>query len=137
MEEIRGFLGHAYQSCEGTLDTRYHTLWVPSSGHSSQRRRHASCSNCNWGSSCQHECRGPARELLWSDTAEGGGHCRVIYRGECCNRLSNVFLARGHFGLDICVCNRSSTIHRSSISAGRARRRTTVKGQTWWQFIQT
>jgi len=74
-------------------------------------------------------------EHLWLDTAEGGGRCRVICRGECCSRLSNVFLARGHFGLDICVCNRSSTIHRSSISAGR--RRTAVKGQTWWQFIQT
>jgi len=35
------------------------------------------------------------------------------------SRLSNVLLARGHFGLDICVCSRSSTIHRSSISAGR------------------
>jgi len=34
-------------------------------------------------------------------------------------------------------CNRRSTIHRSNISAGRARRRTTVKGQTWWEFIQT
>ena len=37
-----------------------------------------------------------ARELLWSDTVEGGGRCRVICRGECCCRLSNVFLARGH-----------------------------------------
>ena len=47
-------------------------------GHSSQGRRHASCSNCNWGSGRQHECRGPAR----ADTAEGGGRCRVICRGE-------------------------------------------------------
>jgi len=77
--------------------------------------------------------------VLWPDTAEGGGHCRVICRGECCSRLSNVFLARGHFasGFDICVCSQSNTIHRNSISAGRARRRTAVKGQTWWQFIQT
>ena len=36
-----------------------------------------------------------------------------------------------------CVCSSSSTIHRKGISAGRARRRTAVKGQTWWQFIQT
>ena len=28
-------------------------------------------------------------------------------------------------------------INRKGISAGRARRRTAVKGQTWWQFIQT
>ena len=88
-------------------------------GHSSQGRRHASCSNCNWGSGRQHECRGPARELLWPDTAERGGRCRVICRGECCSRLSNVFLAQGHCGLGICVCSRSSTIYRSSISAGR------------------
>jgi len=56
--------------------------------------------------------------------------------GGSCSRLSNVFLARSHFGLDIRVCSRSSTIHRSSISAGRVRRRTAVKGQTWWQVIQ-
>jgi len=43
----------------------------------------------------QHECRGPAREILWPDTAEGGRRCRVICRGECCCRLSNVFLAWG------------------------------------------
>ena len=42
------------------------------------------------------ECRGPARELLWPDTAEGGGRCRVICRGECCCRRSNVFVAWGH-----------------------------------------
>jgi len=33
------------------------------------------------GSGRQHECRGSARELLWPDTAEGGGRCRVICRG--------------------------------------------------------
>ena len=27
------------------------------------------------------ECRGPAREFLWPDTAEGGGRCRIICRG--------------------------------------------------------
>jgi hypothetical protein len=49
--------------------------------------------------------------------------------------VPNVFLIRDHFGAYICVCSRSSTIHskvisRSSISAGRAKYRTAVKGQT-------
>ena len=53
-----------------------------------------------------------------------GRHCRGRralqghLQGECCCRLSNVFLARGHCGLDICVCRSSSTIHRSISARG-------------------
>ena len=55
--------------------------------------------------------------VLWPDTAEGGGHCRVICRGECCSRLSNVFLARGHFGLDICVSVSGAVQFTGEVSA--------------------